>query len=412
MATATPARLDRYDPFDPGIQADPYPWYRLLRSRPGLHYVEADQFYVASRYHDVLEVLRQPRLFSSELGMGSLMRGEVSPRLARPVTSHVDVDIAALRILIATDPPDHTMLRRLVSRGFTPRAIAALEPRIRHVADACVDALLAASETGEGDFVRHLAEPLPVLVIAELLGIPGERRAEFKRWSDDVVGVLSGSGDTDRAQQSMIEMFEFFVAAAEDRRRRPTGDLVSALVEQSDDGTLEPMEIVTFCILLLIAGNETTTNLLGNFMAVLFGLADLDERLRREPSLIPAAIEETLRYDGPVQGLFRATREPAHLAGTHLGTGSRVLVLFGAANRDDEQFAEPDRFRPQRNPRDHLGFGAGIHLCLGAALARLEARVALEQLFARSSQVTPTAPATRVNSFILRGFSRMPVTAA
>lgn len=408
MATAT---LDRYDPFDPDIQADPYPWYRLLRSQPGLHYVEADQFYVVSRYQDVLEVLRQPRLFSSELGMGSLMRGEVSPRLARPVTSNIDVDIATLRILIATDPPDHTMLRRLVSRGFTPRAIAALEPRIRHIADACVDSLLAASETGGADFVRHLAEPLPVLVIAELLGIPGERRADFKRWSDDVVGVLSGTGDTDRAQQSMIEMFEFFVAAAEDRRQRPTDDLISTLVAQSDDGTLEPMEIVTFCILLLIAGNETTTNLLGNFMALLFERAALDERLRREPSLVPAAIEETLRYDGPVQGLFRATREPAQLAGTHFPADARVLVLFGAANRDDEQFAEPDRFRPERNPRDHVGFGAGIHLCLGAALARLEARIALEQLFARTAQVRPTAPATRVNSFILRGFNHMPVTA-
>lgn len=411
MATATPVRLDRYDPFDPDIQADPYPWYRLLRSQPGLHYVEADHFSVVSRYQDVLEVLRQPRLFSSELGMGSLMRGEVSPRLARPVTRNTDVDIATLRILIATDPPDHTMLRRLVSRGFTPRAIAALEPRIRRIADSCVDSLLAASEIGEADFVRHLAEPLPVLVIAELLGIPGERRVDFKRWSDDVVGVLSGGGDTERAQHSMTEMFEFFVVTAEERRRRPAGDLISALVEQSDEGTLEPLEIVTFCILLLIAGNETTTNLLGNFMTVLFGLAELDERLRHEPRLIPAAIEETLRYDGPVQGLLRQTREPATLAGTDLAAGARVLVLFGAANRDDDQFPEPDRFRPERDPRDHVGFGAGIHLCLGAALARLEARIALEQLFARTTQIEPIGPATRVNSFILRGFHRMPVTA-
>ncbi len=400
--------LESYDPFDPRIQADPYPWYRALRGHPGIHFVEQDRFYVAARYDHLLTVLRQPQLFSSELGMGSLMRGEVSPRLGRPRTS--DIDIAALRVLIATDPPDHTMLRRLVSRGFTPSAIAALEPRVREIARACLDGLIDASRRGDADLVRDLAEPLPVLVIAEMLGIPAEHRGDFKRWSDDVVGVLSGAGDLDRAQQSMSDMFEFFVGAAEERRHRPADDLISALVAQSDDGSLEPMEIVVFCILLLIAGNETTTNLLANLAAVLFADPSLDARLRRDPSLIPAAIEETLRYDGPVQGLFRETRASARLADTELPAGARVLVLFGSANRDERHFADPDTFRLERNPRDHIGFGAGIHLCLGAALARLEARVALEELFAHTRRLTATGPPTRVDSFILRGLRRIPVT--
>jgi cytochrome P450 len=399
--------VDDYDPFDPRIQHDPYPWYRALRDTEGCHLVEADEFYVVSRYEDVLEVLRQPRLFSSELGMGALMRGEISPRFARP--RRQDVDIAALRVLIATDPPDHTTLRRLVGRGFTPRAIAQLEPRVRAIAGECLDQLLEAARSDEADLVRELAEPLPVLVIAELLGIPGERRGDFKRWSDDVVGVLSGRGDVDRAQASMAEMFEFFVTTSEERRRAPGDDLISALVASSEDGTLSAMEIVVFCVLLLIAGNETTTNLISNFMTVLFEHPDVEQRLRAEPNLIPAAVEEALRFDGPVQGLFRATREPARLRGTLLPANARVLVLFGSANRDGRQFSDPDRFVVERDPRDHVAFGAGIHLCLGAALARLEARVALETLLARTRAIAPRPGAARVDSFILRGFVRVPI---
>jgi cytochrome P450 len=242
-----------------------------------------------------------------------------------------------------------------------------------------------------------------------MLGIPGERRLEFKRWSDDVVGVLSGSGDADRAQASMAEMFEYFVAMAEERHRDPADDLITVLVQGSEDGCLEPMEIVTFCILLLIAGNETTTNLLANMAMVLFDRPDLVDRLRADPLLISAAVEETLRYDAPVQALFRRTREPAEVGGFELPADATVMVAFGSANRDERHFADADRFNVERDPRDHLGFGAGIHLCLGAALARLEARVAMEELLARTSDFAPAAPPTRVESFILRGCSSMPV---
>lgn len=401
------ASVDRYDPLDPSVVEDPYPWYRVLRDQAPVHYVERDDFYVVTRFEDVVTVLRQPSLFSSELGMGDLMRGEVSPRLARPRSG--DIEVAALRILIATDPPDHTTLRRLVGRGFTPRVIGELEPRIRAIAQECVDDLLAAGADGTGDLVRQLAEPLPVLVIAEMLGIPGERRHEFKRWSDDVVGVLSGSGDQDRAQASMLEMFEFFVAMAEQRRRDPADDLVSLLVAGSEDGRLEPMEIVTFCILLLIAGNETTTNLLANMTLVLFERPELLRRLRSAPELIPAALEETLRYDAPIQALFRRTREATSIEGFALPADATVMVAFASANRDERHYHQPDAFDIERREQDHLGFGAGIHLCLGAALARLEAKVALETLLPRITAMEPTAPASRTGSFILRGCQSIPI---
>lgn len=401
------ASVDRYDPLDPAVVEDPYPWYRALRDHAPVHYVERDDFYVVTRFDDVVTVLRQPSLFSSELGMGDLMRGEVSPRLARPRAG--DVDVAALRILIATDPPDHTTLRRMVGRGFTPRAIGDLESRIRTIAEECVEDLLTEVASGTGDLVRHLAEPLPVLVIAEMLGIPGERRHEFKRWSDDVVGVLSGFGDQDRAQASMLEMFEFFVSMAEQRRRDPADDLVSLLVAGSEDGQLDPMEIVTFCILLLIAGNETTTNLLANVTLVLFERPELLRELRESPERIPAALEETLRYDAPIQALFRRTREATSLAGVDLPEDSTVMVGFASANRDERHYHEPDVFNTGRSEPDHLGFGAGIHLCLGAALARLEAKVALETLLPRVRAMAPNAPASRTGSFILRGCQSIPI---
>lgn len=396
-----------FDLLDPDVREDPYPWYHELRERAPVHYSEQDDLYVVSRYDDVVSVLRRPEVFSSELGMGALMRGEISPRLRRERTS--EIDIAALRVLIATDPPDHTLLRRVVSRPFTPRAIADLEPRIREIAATCVDDLLAADEGGRADFVAHLSAPLPVLVIAEMLGIPADRRDDFKRWSDDVVGALGGTSDLTAGQASMLEMFEFFTTAAEERRKSPGDDLISVLVRGSEDGRLEPMEIVVFSVLLLIAGNETTTNLLGNTLAAFWAHPDADAAVRRAPELLAGVVEESLRYDAPVQALFRQTRQVAEVAGVLLPSGARVLVLFGAANRDPRFFLEPDSFDANRQRNEHIGFGAGIHLCLGAALARLEARVALSELFDRTIAVTPRLPGRRIESFILRGYASLPV---
>ena len=399
---------DRFDPFLDDIRADPYPSYAALRDAAPVHWVRQHGFWVVSRYDDVAGVLRQPEAFSSELGMGALMRGELSEG-STPATTGT-LDLSALRILIATDPPDHTTLRRIVSRPFTPSAIAGLEQRVREIARGCVDELIAADARGEADIASALAEPLPVLVIAEMLGIPIERRPDFKRWSDAVVGVLSGNADIDAGQASMLEMVDFFTQIATERQRQPKDDLISVLVAGSEDGRLEPMEIVVFAILLLIAGNETTTNLLTNLLTALWVFPDVDAKLRADRSLVPAAVEEALRYDAPVQALLRGTRVPVEVAGTQIPADSLVMILFGSANRDTRTFENAAAFRLDRTNNQHLGFGAGIHLCLGAALARLEARVALDELLARTRSIQPRGPATRVDSFILRGLARLPVT--
>lgn len=401
---------DRFDPFDDEIRSDPYPWYAALRDVAPVHYVERQGFWVISRYDDVAAVLRQPEAFSSELGMGALMRGELGT--ARSPAPTGTVDLSALRVLIATDPPDHTTLRRIVSRPFTPSSIARLEERVRAIARECVDDLLAANEDGDADIVTSVAEPLPVLVIAEMLGIPIERRPDFKRWSDSVVGVLGGNADLETGRENMLEMVEFFTGIAADRQRRPQDDLISVLVAGSEDGRLEPMEIVVFAILLLIAGNETTTNLLTNLLSALWSFPDADEQLRGDHALVPAAVEEALRYDGPVQALLRGTRAPVEVAGRMIPAQSLVMVLFGSANRDTETFEHAATFRLDRTSNPHVGFGAGIHLCLGAALARLETRVAVEEILGRTRSIAPRGAPTRVDTFILRGLTRLPVTVA
>lgn len=401
---------ERFDPFDDQIRSDPYPWYSALRDVAPVHYVPRQGFWVISRYEDVAAVLRQPEAFSSELGMGALMRGELSG--ARSPAPTGTLDLSALRVLIATDPPDHTTLRRIVSRPFTPSSIARLEERVRAIARECVDDLIAANERGDADIVTSVAEPLPVLVIAEMLGIPSERRPDFKRWSDSVVGTLGGNAELETGREDMLEMVEFFTSIADDRQRRPQDDLISVLVAGSEDGRLEPMEIVVFSILLLIAGNETTTNLLTNLLSALWIFPEAEEQLRADHALVPAAVEEALRYDAPVQALLRGTRTPVEVAGRTIPAESLVMVLFGSANRDAETFDNAAAFRLDRTSNPHLGFGAGIHLCLGAALARLETRVAFEEILGRTRGVSLRGTPTRVDSFILRGLSRLPVTLA
>ncbi len=322
------------------------------------------------------------------------------------------IDLSGLRLLLASDPPDHTRLRRLVSRAFVPRAIAALEPRLRRHCEAMVDQLIDAG--GDGDLVAHLASPFPVTVIAELLGIPPERREDFKRWSDAVVGVMTAGWDPAPALQPTMEMLNFISEVIAERQVQPSDDLITRLVTAVGDSTdepLGPMEIALFVILLLIAGNETTTNLVGNGFAALRSHPEQARRLRADPSLVPAVIEETLRYDGPVQALFRGTTCEAHLGGADIPAGSTLVIAYAAANRDPAHFEDPDRFDPGRDTRDHLGFGHGVHFCLGASLARLEARIVAETLLTRTRSIEPTGEPTRNDSLMLRGFVRVPVHA-
>jgi cytochrome P450 len=401
-----------FDPFAAEVIDDPYPHYARLRDEAPVCRIGQEDLWMVTRYDDVAAVLHDPTTFSSADGMGALMSGRVGRRRidARDLFG---LDMRELRVLIATDPPDHTRLRRLLSRAFTPRAIAELEPHLREVCVELVDDLLDAADRGTGDLVAQLAFPFPVIVIAELLGIPPERRDDFKRWSDALVGALSGNWNPVDAQQTLAEMFMYLADVVERRRSNPGGDLISRLIagaDPDDPDSLSSAEITLFAVLLLVAGNETTTNLLGNGAAALAAHPDQARLLRDEPDLLGPAIEEILRWDGPIQGLFRATTRSVTLAGVDLPAGAMLLVSFAAANRDSRHFADAEAFDINRRPTDHLAFGHGIHYCLGASLARLEARLVGETLAARDAHLQPAPGARRVDSMILRGFASFPVT--
>lgn len=399
-----------YRPFSRRVQADPYPYYRELRAHAPVYHLPEEQLWVLTRYDDVVAALRDPQVFSSQRGMSDMMLGR-STRTGEQVPEFL-ADMIGRRLLIAADPPDHGVLRRLTGKVFTPRAIAQLEPRIRRITGELVDHLIDAGD--DGDLVEHLANPLPVIVIAELLGIPGERREDFKRWSDSLVGALSGSLAMEAMQADSTEMFTFFSDAVSERAQSPGEDLISLLVTRgNDDGAaLGPVEIILFCILLLIAGNETTTNLIGNGARALWDHPDQARRLVADPSLISAAVEETLRYDSPVQSLFRGTTTDATLpSGGKIPAGARVMVCFGSANRDETHFPSAEEYIVDRDPKDHVAFGSGIHFCLGAPLARLETRVAAETLLSRLRSLEPAGEPERVDSFILRGYSSLPAHA-
>jgi cytochrome P450 len=405
--------LTGFDPFAPAVTADPYPDYARLRDQAPVCWIPEQNMWMVTRYDDVAAVLHDPTTFSSAEGMGALMSGGVG-RNRIDARGLLGLDLRDMRVLIATDPPDHTRLRRLLSRAFTPKAIVELEPHLREVCEGLVDDLLAAARRGEGDLVTQVAFPFPVIVIAELLGIPPERRDDFKRWSDALVGALSGSWNPVEAQQTLAEMFVYLTEVVERRRREPGDDLISRLVggaRPDDPDSLNSIEITLFAVLLLVAGNETTTNLIGNGAAALAAHPDQARLLRSQPDLLAAAVEEILRWDAPVQGLFRATTRATTLAGVDLPAGAMVLVSFAAANRDDRHFPDADRFDIRRRPADHLAFGHGIHYCLGASLARLEARVVGETLLSRGVRLEPAPGARRVDSILLRGFNAYPVVA-
>jgi cytochrome P450 len=403
-----------FDPFDQGQIADPYPGYQWLRDQAPLHYVEVDDLWLVSRYDDCLELLRNPSTFSSRLGVGKLMAGGLGRRTAEHIGDATQTlqRMGELRILIAVDPPDHVRLRRLVNRPFTPREIGAHESWMRPLCESIMSKLLDANCDGNADWVRDFTFPFPVMVIGKLLGIPASLGDDFKRWSDDLIGLIGGpGGDTERGMTSFIEMLGFFQEAIARRRSEPGDDLISMLVHNADteDDPLTADELVLFCVLLLVAGNETTTNLLSNAMKIFTSMPEIFDHLRSDPGVIPAAVEEVLRMDAPVQALPRGTTEAITLAGGEIPAGATLLVYFGAANRDGRHFPDPERFDVGRNPIDHIGFGAGIHLCLGASLARLEARIALETLVGRVAEVELTAIPVQTEGALLRGLKSMPL---
>jgi cytochrome P450 len=396
------------DLFSREAMLDPHPVFARLRAEAPVHYHESLDVWTVARHADVVSVLRAAKTFSSALGMGELMSGRLDPR--RPELPMMTDMMGPLRVVIAADPPDHTKLRRLVSAPFGAREVLYLEPRIRELCDELVDGLLRADAP---DLVTDVAVPLPVIVIAELLGIPADRRDDFKRWSNDMVGGLSGDLDFTTRQESAFEMFEFFSQAITERKDNPGEDVISRLVSRADaldpGDQLTAPELVTFCILLLIAGNETTTNLIANAAHAFFDHPGQWAALHSDPSLASAAVEEALRYDGPIKALLRMPADDATIAEVAIPAGARVMPLFSSANRDDAVFADANRFDITRQPGEHLAFGYGIHHCLGAPLARLETRILLETMASRVQSIEPAGAGTPVQSIILRGWQSVPI---
>jgi cytochrome P450 len=373
---------------------DPFPQYRRMRdSAPVFHDEQSGSWHVF-RYDDVQRVLTDHAVFSSR------MVGEDASETGQLFAAS----------LISTDPPRHRQLRSLVTQAFTPRAVEGLAPRISALTEELLNGI---ASLGTADLIKELAYPLPVIVIAELMGIPAEDRNRFKQWSDVIVSqTRSGTEDAEHRVTNR-EMTDYFLAMIEQRRSRPGNDLISALLGAEIDGQkLSVAELLGFCSLLLVAGNETTTNLIGNAVLCFTEAPDTLHRLVAEPSLLPQAVEEVLRFRSPVQSMYRVTATDTTLGGVPVPAGAPLVAWIGSANRDERQFQRPEQFDVDRGPSRHLAFGQGIHFCLGAPLARLEANIALTAVLSRLPGLVLAAGARleRMDSTIIYGLKELPVS--
>lgn len=392
---APPPAVDaeiNYNIFDPGLRADPYRTYRRLREQGPLIHNPALGFWMATSYDPCQAILRDPLTFSSaRLGIDPIR------------------DFLQAPTMLFSDPPDHERLRAPVQRAFTPRSVAALEPRARQVTN---DLLSDWGGTGGFAVVDRLSYPLPVIVIAELLGIATEDREKFRRWSDAAVG-FNGLGEGAPPLEELGELRAYLERAIERASREPGDDLIHRLVAANEDGTMSDAELLASCVLLLVAGNETTTKLISNAVLQLARHPDQRRLLVDDPDLVAGAVEELLRFDGTVQSTFRIVTKETELEGVELVPGTMVLVMVASANRDPARFADPDSFDVTRgNAREHLGLGFGIHHCLGANLARLETRVAIEGLLDVAPDFVVDDPHLEYGpNFFLRGLERLTITA-
>jgi cytochrome P450 len=381
-----------FNPYSPSFRQDPYPVYRRLRDEYPVYHNEELGFFAISRYDDIVAALQDVETFSSSNALGIGAPKEVLDQIP---------------MMMLLDPPRHGQLRALVNRAFTPRRVAGLEPRIRALARSLVDDFI---ERGSCDLVEHFSGPLPATVIAELLGVPAEDGLMFKEKSTAIVTQdAKGGGDLDFTPA--IELMLYMTAAYDERRKQPRDDLMSALLEAEIDGErLSQEELLGFAFLLLVAGNETTTNLISNAVGLLDQYPDQRRQLVDDPSLLPAAIEEFLRFESPVQGLSRTPRNDTVIHGCTIPEDAQLLLLYASANRDERRIDDPERFDISRDPKAHLAFGFGTHFCLGASLARLEAKIALEELLARVPEFrVDFASSARLGGGVVRGWATLPV---
>ncbi|MFI0373189.1 cytochrome P450 [Actinomadura sp. 1N219] len=395
---------DVYDPFDPGFQANPYPAYRRLRDEEPVHRHDDPPFWALSRFEDIWAATRDAGTFSSAQGL-TFYPDEIGTLGLAPT-------------IVMLDPPRHTVLRRLVSHAFTPRRIAALEDLLREFAQSRIRLMERKAADGETpDMHRDFASPLPTFALARLLGVPEADRARFDPWvsalttlQDDGFHLKAMKGG---AVDAVAEMFGYFTEVIAARRADPSDDLVSALTAAEVDGErLTDWDVLGFCFVMVAGGNDTTGNLISHGVALLDGDHAQRERLAADRSLVPNALMEFLRLEGSVQALARTTTRPVTLHGTEIPEGEKVMMLFGAANRDEREFGpSADDLDITREIPRHLGFSSGVHFCIGSHLAKLQARVALEELLHAHPNVgVDLENATRIASPFTRGWASLPAT--
>lgn len=391
----------------PAFFRDPYPTYRRLLDSEIRVLRLSPHIVAVTHYRDCLEILRDPR-FSARRYTRQL--AHLTPEETGAVSAWTS---AAENMMFFMDAPGHTRVRKLLLRAFSPETLAALQPRIRRLFSGILDGLPVGKEI---DFMRSVAHPFPALVIGEILGVPRGNWEELMRWSDtfiEFIATFQGSFELAmRANQATVEMLEYLRDLTDRKRAEPGDDLLTMMVASEEDGEkLTNDELLAQGILLLVAGHETTRNLIGNGMLTLLRHPEEMERLRSEPGTVRGVVEEILRFEGPLQGTSRVVLEELELYGERMAAGESLLALMGCANRDPRQFPDPDRFHPARkNSAAHLNFGAGAHTCLGLHLARMEAQIAFAALLQRYPRIElrETEPAWG-HTLTLRGLQRLQV---
>ena len=372
-----------YNPVSDEVARDPYAVYRRIRDKDPVHRMRLIDAWVLARYEDADAMLRDHARFSNE---------------------DRRFHDTGLTTLLDIDPPDHTRLRALVSRAFTPRSVRSWHDRVQAIADRLLDAV---ADEDRFDLIAALGYPLPVTVIAEMLGVPSEDMDRFEGWSNDIALIVEPiltPAQVEGVRRATEELFAYFETIVEARQREPQDDIVSALLAAEEEGDkLSREELLSTMLLILVAGNETTRNLIGNGMMALLGHPDQLQRLRDEPGLLEPAVDELLRYDSPVQLDGRMVREDLEMGGKRVRAGEKVIALLGAANRDPTAFANPDALDIARSEKSHLSFGRGIHYCLGASLAVLEARIAFRGLLDRFLSIRLAAEPRYRDGIVLRG---------
>ncbi|MCX4989545.1 cytochrome P450 [Streptomyces sp. NBC_00568] len=395
-----------FDPWDPAFVADPYPAYQELRARGRVHYYEPTNQWLVPHHADVSALLRDRRLGRT---YQHRFTHEDFGRTAPPPEQepfHVLNDHGMLDL----EPPDHTRIRRLVSKAFTPRTVERLKPYVEGLAGELVGRLV---EAGGGDLLTDVAEPLPVSVIAEMLGIPESDRAPLRPWSADICGMYELNPSEEvagKAVRASVEFTEYLRGLIEARRKEPADDLISGLIAAHDEGDrLTEQEMISTCVLLLNAGHEATVNSTVTGWWTLFRHPGQLAALRADHSLIPTAVEELMRYDTPLQLFERWVLDDIEIDGTTVPRGAEIAMLFGSANRDAEVFAAPETLDLSRAENPHISFSAGIHYCIGAPLARLELAASMSALLTRAPALRLAEEPVRKPNFVIRGLESLMV---